>query len=149
MEDSRTHSRQISRHVYYFIKIEGGFVNGTVISTKFHLSPIPAGGLEILFLLKSSCYKQATIEKMKTFVQTLYDYNFVGTVTKDNSDKEDEMTIGMVSHSHPHGDQQLVGYTDTTGRVTEEDNSDEDEMEIAVSELQRPHSDRVLVSNSL
>ena len=41
---------------------------------------------------------------MNTFVQTLYDYNFVGTVTEDNSGEEDEMAIGIVSDSHRHGD---------------------------------------------
>ena len=64
---------------------------------------------------------------MKTFVQTLYDYNFTGTGTvteEDNSDEEDVMTIGMVSDSQPHGDQQLVGYTDS------ESNEDEDEQPI-------------------
>ena len=53
---------------------------------------------------------------MKTFVQTLYMINFTGTGTvteEDNSDEEDEMTIGMVSDSQPHSDQQLVGYTDS------------------------------------
>ena len=71
----------------------------------------------------------------------------MGTVTKDNSDKEDEMTIGIVSDSHSHNDQQLVGYSEIIRRVTEEDNNDEDdEMEIAVSELQTPHGDRQLVS---
>ena len=49
----------------------------------------------------------------------------MGTVTKDNSDKEDEITIGIVSDSHSHGDQQLVGYSDFIGTVTEEDNSAE------------------------
>ena len=38
----------------------------------------------------------ASFEKMKTFVQTLCDYNIVGTVTKDNSDEKDEMTITTV-----------------------------------------------------
>ena len=64
---------------------------------------------------------------MKTFVQTLYDYNFtgIGTVTEeDNCDEEDEMTIGMVSDSQHHGDQQLVGYYDS------ESNEDEDEQTI-------------------
>ena len=37
--------------------------------------------------------------------------------------------------SHPHGDWQLVGYSDIIGTVTKDDDSDEkDEMEIAVSE---------------
>ena len=64
---------------------------------------------------------------MKTFVQTLYDYNFTGTgtVTEEyNSDEEDGMTIGMASDSQPHGDQQLVGYTDS------ENDEDEDEQPI-------------------
>ena len=79
--------KQIFRHVYYFIKTEDGFVNETVISTKFYPSPVPADGLEIPLLFKFSCYKQATFEKMKTFVQTLYDHNFVGTFTKNNIDE--------------------------------------------------------------
>ena len=42
--------REMSRHVYYFIKIEVGFVNGSVISTRYCLLPIPSGGLEIPLL---------------------------------------------------------------------------------------------------
>ena len=60
---------------------------------------------------------------MKTFVQTLYDYNFTGTGTvteEDNSDEEDEMTIGIVSDSQYHSDQQHISYTDSE--------SDEDEQ---------------------
>ena len=33
-------------------------------------------------------------------VKTFYDYNFVGKVTEDNSDEEDEMSIGSLSDSH-------------------------------------------------
>ena len=42
--------------------------------------------------LRFCCYKQATFEEMKAFVQTLYHYHFVGTVNEDNNDEEDEMT---------------------------------------------------------
>ena len=71
----------------------------------------------------------------------------MGTVTEGNSDEKDEMAIGKVRDSHPHDDQQLVGYSDIIGTVTEEDNSDEeDEMEVAVSESQPPHGDQQLVS---
>ena len=35
--------REISCHFCYFIKTEGGFVNGSVISTKYH----PSSGLKI------------------------------------------------------------------------------------------------------
>ena len=82
---------------------------------------------------------------MKTFVQTWFDYNFLWTVIEDNSDQEDEITIGIVSDSHPHGDQQLVGYNDIIRTVTEE-GDEEEEMGIAVRKLQPPHGDRQLVS---
>ena len=125
-----------------------GFVNEAVISTKFRPSLISAGGLGIPLLLKSWCYKQATFEKMKTLVQTLYDYNFVGTVTEENSDEEAEMTISTVVDSHPHDNQQLVSYSDIIETVIKEQNSDEeDEMETAVSESQPPHGDQPLVSS--
>ena len=53
----------------------------------------------------------------------------------------------VVSDSHSHGDQQLIGYSDFIGTVTEEDNSaKQDEMEISVSELQPPHGEQQLVS---
>ena len=72
---------------------------------------------------------------MKTLIQTFYDSNFVRTNTEDNTDEVDEMTIGRVSDSNPHRNQQLVGYNDIIGIVTEEDNSEEDDkMEIAVIE---------------
>ena len=86
--------REISRHVYFFIKSEGGSVNGTVISTKYRTSPIPAGGLDIPLLLTFSCSRAINFEKMKTFVQTLYDYKFTGTVIEEeNSDDEDEIIV--------------------------------------------------------
>ena len=77
-----------------FIKSGGGSVNGTVISTKHRTSPIPAGGLEIPLLLTFSCSKAIHFGKMKTFVQTLYDYNFNGTVIEEeNSEDEDEIIV--------------------------------------------------------
>ena len=66
--------REISGYVYHFIKTEGGFVNGSVISTKFHPLSIPSDVLEIPLLLKFSCPEQKTFEKMKNFFDSLYDY---------------------------------------------------------------------------
>ena len=54
--------REISRHVYYFIKAEGGFANGSVISTKYRPLPTPSGRLEIPLLLIFSCPKQKVFE---------------------------------------------------------------------------------------
>ena len=39
--------REISRHVYFFLKEENGSIDGTVKSIQYKPSPIPAGGLEI------------------------------------------------------------------------------------------------------
>ena len=50
-------------HVYYFIKTEGGFINGSVISTKYRPSSIPSGTLEIPLFLKSSRPEQKMFEK--------------------------------------------------------------------------------------
>ena len=36
--------REISRHVFFFLKDENGRIEGTVHSTKYRPSPIPAGG---------------------------------------------------------------------------------------------------------
>ena len=45
---------------------------------------------------------------MKTFVQTLHDYHFVGIITEDNSDEEDGNGICIVIHSHSYGDHILT-----------------------------------------
>ena len=107
--------REISRHVCFFIKSEGGSVNGTVISTKYRTSPIPAGGLEIALLLTFSCSKPINFEKMKTFVQTLYDCKFTGTVIEEeNNDEEDEIILINESDSQTVNNcTQLVGYSDS------------------------------------
>ena len=44
--------REISRAVWYFIDL-GGSVKGRVFDQKFHPSPIPRGGLEIILMVKS------------------------------------------------------------------------------------------------
>ena len=43
--------REISRHIYFFIKEENGKIDGIVDSLEYRPSPIPAGGLEIPLML--------------------------------------------------------------------------------------------------
>ena len=123
--------REISRHVYFFIKSEGGSVNGTVISTKYRTSPIPAGGLEIPLLLTFSWSKAINFEKIKTFVQTLYDYKFTGTVIEEeNSDDEDEIIVINESDSQTVNNYtQLVGYSDSENEDETQDGSEESNSE--------------------
>ena len=93
--------REISRHVYYIIKTEDGFVTGTVISTKYRPSPIPSGRLEIPLLLKFSCKEQKTFEKMKNFVDSLYDYEYSGVNDEESSDEEEAAIVIETDQSKP------------------------------------------------
>ena len=92
--------RKISHHVYYFIKTEGGFVNGSVISTKYRPLPIPLGGLEIPLLLKFLCPEQKTFEKMKKFVDSLYDYDYSGVNDEESSHEEEAAIVIEIDQSN-------------------------------------------------
>ena len=110
--------REFSRRVYYFIKTGGGFVNSSVILTKYRPSPIPSGGLEIPLLLKFSCLEQKTFEKMKNLVDSLYDYDYSGVNEEESCDEEETATVietdQSKSVSHTAADQaKLVSYTDS------------------------------------
>ena len=123
--------REISRHVYFFYKIRGRFCQWDIISTKYRTSPIPAGGLEIPLLLTFSCSKAINFEKMKTFVQTLYDYKFTGTVIEEeNCDDEDEIIVINESDSQTVNNcTQLVGYSDSENEDEKQDGSEESNSE--------------------
>ena len=64
---------------------------------------------------------------MKTFVQTLYDYNFNGTVIEEeNSDDEDEIMVINESDSRTVNNCiQLVGYSDSESKDEKQDGSEE------------------------
>ena len=72
--------REISRHVHFFIKTEGGKVNGHVKSLTYRSSPIPAGGLEIPLQLTFSCNQEKTLDIMRGFLNSLYDWSYTGLV---------------------------------------------------------------------
>ena len=64
--------REISRHVYFFLKDDHGHIDGTVKSIDYRSSPILVGGLEILLTLSFKCLRYITLTKMKEFMYTLY-----------------------------------------------------------------------------
>ena len=68
---------------------------------------------------------------MKTFVQTLYDYNFNGTVIEEeNSDDEDEITVINESDSRTVNYYiQLVGYSDSENEDKKQGGSEESNSE--------------------
>ena len=67
--------REISRHVYFFLKDEYGHIDGTVKSIDNRPSPIPAGGLEIPLTLNFKCPRHITHTKLKEFMSTLYSFD--------------------------------------------------------------------------
>ena len=68
---------------------------------------------------------------MKTFVQTLYDYNFNGTVIEEeNTDDEDEIIVINESDSRTVNNCiQLVGYSDSENEDKKQDGSEESNSE--------------------
>ena len=65
--------REISRHVHFFIKPEGGKVIGHIKSLTYRPSFIPSRGLEILLQLTFTCDDKLTPDLMNAFVKSLYD----------------------------------------------------------------------------
>ena len=65
--------REISRFCRYFMSY-GGHLQGRVRETKFRMSPLPQGGLEIpifLEIIQAEC-SQDVFDKMKTFTSDYY-----------------------------------------------------------------------------
>ena len=97
--------REISRHVYYFIAAEGGSISGTVMSTDYRHSPIPSGGLEIPLKLQFSANSKEVYQKMKWFVEKLYNYEFTGIATEEDvEDEEEEVSITIHVESEEEDD---------------------------------------------
>ena len=66
--------REISRHVHFFIKAEGGKVIGHIKSLTYRPSFIPSR-YEILLQLTYTCDDKLTPDLMNAFVKSLYDWN--------------------------------------------------------------------------
>ena len=86
--------REISRHVHFFIKTEGGKVNGHVKSLTYRSSPIPAGGFEILLQLTFSCNQEKTLDIMRGFLNSLHDWSYTGLVDETGDEDIDNNIDG-------------------------------------------------------
>ena len=101
MENGVTYLKRNFTSYLLFYQDRSGFVNGSVISTKYRPSPISSGGLEIPLLFKFSCPKQKTFEKMKNFVDSLYHYNYSGVNDEESSDEEEAAIVIETDQSKP------------------------------------------------
>ena len=57
---------KVSRHTYFYIKEGGGRIDGSALSTLYHPSPIPSGGLEIPLIMTFRSPSYITHQKLKT-----------------------------------------------------------------------------------
>ena len=67
--------REVSRHTYFYIKDEGGRIDGSVFSTRHRPSPIHSDGLEIPLMMTFRSPRYITHQKMKDFMTKLYCYD--------------------------------------------------------------------------
>ena len=81
--------REISRHCYFLLK-DGGNISGHLICTNYKVSPIPAGGLEVMWLLDFSVKSEKIFELMKNFVNDLYEYDHTGEQAKHNKEESSD-----------------------------------------------------------
>ena len=83
---------EISQHVHFFIKKEGGKVNEHTKYLTHRPSSIPCGALEIPLQLTFSCGQRKTLDIMNAFVNSLYDWNYTSTVNLKENEENDENT---------------------------------------------------------
>ena len=87
--------REISRHVYFFLKNEHGHIDGTVKPIDYRPSSVPTGGLEIPLTLNFKCPRYVTHTKMKEFMSTLYSFDYNGNKEdeRDESPSDEEINL--------------------------------------------------------
>ena len=96
--------REISRHVFFFLKEENGRIEGSVHSTKYRPSPIPAGGLEIPLMLNFKSTRFITHQKMKGFMTSLYSYEYKPHETTETDDEENEINFVIENEVDEHSE---------------------------------------------
>ena len=87
--------REVSRHVYFFLKDKHGRIDGTVKSIDYRLSPIPTGGLEIPLTLNFKCVRYITHTKMREFMSTLHSFDYSGK-KEDEKDESSSDEINLL-----------------------------------------------------
>ena len=99
--------REISRHVFFFLKEENGRIEGTVHSTKYRPSPIPAGGLEIPLMLTFKSTRFVTHQKMKEFMTSLYSYEYEPQEINSKDEESDDINF-IIEQDEDEEDSEVV-----------------------------------------
>ena len=67
--------REVSSHIYFYIKEEGRRIDGSAMATRYRPSPVPSGGLKIQLMMTVKSPRYITHQKMKNFMTKLYCFN--------------------------------------------------------------------------
>ena len=101
--------RKVSRHTYFYIKEEGGRIDGFVLSTRYPLSPIPSVGLEIPLMMTFRSPRYITHQKMKDFMTKIYCYDHKPVTENVESDSDsDEFHIEIKENVLEEGEDSKV-----------------------------------------
>ena len=99
--------REISRHVFFFLKEENERIEGTVYSTKYRPSPIPAGSLEIPLMLTLKSTRFVTHQKMKDFMASLYSYEYEPQEINSKGEENDDINF-IIEQDEDEEDSEVV-----------------------------------------
>ena len=131
MENGWPHPERNFEACLFFYKIRGRFCQWDSNINKIPHVTNTSWWTRNSIVTHVSCSKAINFEKMKTFVQTLYDYKFTGTVIEEeNSDDEDEIIVINESDSQTVNNcTQRVGYSDSENEDEKQDGSEESNSE--------------------
>ena len=133
MENSWPHPERNFEACLFFYKIRGRFCQRDSNINKIPHVTNTSWWIRNSIVTHVSCSKAINFGEMKTFVQTLYDYNFNGTVIEEeNSDDEDEIKVINESDSRTVNNCiQLIGYgySDSENEDKKQDGSEESNSE--------------------
>ena len=99
--------REISIHVFFFLKEENGRIEGTVHSTTYWPSPVPAGGLEIPLMLTFKSTRFVTHQKMKDFMTSLYSYEYEPQEINSKDEENDDINF-IIEQDEDEEDSEVV-----------------------------------------
>ena len=86
-------------HVYYFIKTEGGFINGSVISTKYRPSSIPSGTLQIPFSSNLHVRNRRYLKKRNFLILFMITNTVELTTKKAVTKKKLQLSLKLISQN--------------------------------------------------
>ena len=101
--------REVSGHTYFYIKEEGGRIDGSVLSRRYRSSSFLSGELEIPLMMTFRSPRYITHQKMRDFMAKLYCYDHKPVTENVESDSDsDEFHIEIKENVVEEGEDSEV-----------------------------------------